>query len=106
MKRLVVALFLLFGSLGLFLFYSSFYIQLIIGVALLLTAVWYVPMVVGGLAIGAVGGFALHLLPGQMLLFYFRPWESGVSTAVRYHATESELLGIRVPIDNLRNNRP
>ncbi|KPM45155.1 hypothetical protein AK830_g1331 [Neonectria ditissima] len=68
MKRLIVAMFLFYGTFGLFLFYSSFYIQLVLGVGPLLTAVWYVPMVAGGLVIGAVGGFTLHLLPGQILL--------------------------------------
>lgn len=29
---------------------------------------WYVPMVLGGLALSTAGGFVLHLLPGRLLL--------------------------------------
>ncbi|KAF7557740.1 hypothetical protein G7Z17_g476 [Cylindrodendrum hubeiense] len=68
MKRLMVALFLLYGGFGLFLFYSSFYIQSVMGISSLLTAAWYTPLAVGGLLIGTVGGFTLHRLPGQLLL--------------------------------------
>lgn len=32
------------------------------------TAVWYIPMVLGGLIIGMSAGFTLHLLPGRILL--------------------------------------
>ncbi|KAH6663564.1 major facilitator superfamily domain-containing protein [Plectosphaerella plurivora] len=68
MKGIVVALFFGYGTFGLFLFYSSFYIELVLHKSPLLTAVWYVPMIVGGLIIGTVGGFTLHLLPGRVLL--------------------------------------
>ncbi|KAM5362168.1 hypothetical protein ACJZ2D_012690 [Fusarium nematophilum] len=68
MKRLMVALFLGFGTFGLFLFYSSFYIELVLHKSPLTTAVWYIPMIVGGLLIGTVGGFTLHFLPGRILL--------------------------------------
>ncbi|KAF5010080.1 hypothetical protein FDECE_3746 [Fusarium decemcellulare] len=68
MKRLVVALFFSYGTFGIFLFYSSFYIELVLHVSPLLTAVWYIPMIVGGLLIGTVGGFTLHHLPGRALL--------------------------------------
>ncbi|RSL46407.1 hypothetical protein CEP54_013874 [Fusarium duplospermum] len=68
MKRLVIALFLSYGTFGIFLFYSSFYIELVLHVSPLLTAVWYIPMIVGGLIIGTVGGFTLHHLPGRVLL--------------------------------------
>ncbi|CRK19166.1 hypothetical protein BN1723_011798 [Verticillium longisporum] len=68
MRVLVVALFFGYGTFGLFLFYSTFYIELVVGKPPLLTALWYVPMIVGGLVIGTVGGFTLHLLPGRVLL--------------------------------------
>ncbi|CAM1509495.1 Fc.00g032340.m01.CDS01 [Cosmosporella sp. VM-42] len=68
MKPFVVALFLSYGTFGLFLFYSSFYIELVLHKSPLVTAVWYIPMIVGGLIIGTVGGFTLHLLPGRILL--------------------------------------
>jgi MFS family permease len=68
MKKLVVALFFGYGAFGLFLFYSSFYIELVLHKSPLTTAVWYLPMIIGGLIIGTVGGFTLHLLPGRALL--------------------------------------
>ncbi|KAL4732640.1 hypothetical protein ACLX1H_001658 [Fusarium chlamydosporum] len=69
MKRFVAVLFMAFGTFGLFLFYSSFYMELVLHRSPLITAVWYIPMIVGGLIIGTVGGFTLHFLPGRMLLF-------------------------------------
>ncbi|KAJ0386926.1 hypothetical protein COL922a_003402 [Colletotrichum nupharicola] len=68
MKTLACALFFAYGTFGLFLFYSSFYIETVLHMSPLLTAVWYVPMILGGLVIGTVGGFTLHLLPGRVLL--------------------------------------
>ncbi|KAK1675282.1 major facilitator superfamily transporter [Colletotrichum godetiae] len=68
MKTLVAALFFAYGTFGLFLFYSSFYIETVLHMSPLLTAVWYVPLIVGGIMIGTVGGFTLHLLPGRVLL--------------------------------------
>ncbi|KAK1634108.1 major facilitator superfamily transporter [Colletotrichum phormii] len=68
MKTLVAALFFAYGTFGLFLFYSSFYIETVLHMSPLLTAVWYVPLIVGGVMIGTVGGFTLHLLPGRVLL--------------------------------------
>ncbi|KAM6514093.1 hypothetical protein FALCPG4_015257 [Fusarium falciforme] len=49
MKPLVVALFFAYGSYGLFLFYTSFYIELVLHKSPLQTALWYVPLIVGGL---------------------------------------------------------
>ncbi|KAF6816679.1 MFS multidrug transporter [Colletotrichum sojae] len=68
MKTLTVALFFAYGTFGLFLFYSTFYIETVLHMSPLLTAVWYIPMIVGGLVIATVGGFTLHLLPGRVLL--------------------------------------
>ncbi|KAF5001495.1 hypothetical protein FDECE_10933 [Fusarium decemcellulare] len=68
MAVLVVALFFAYGTYGIFLFYSSFYIELVLGKPPLQTAIWYVPLVVGGLVLGTVGGLTLHRLPGRMLL--------------------------------------
>ncbi|KAH7158973.1 major facilitator superfamily-domain-containing protein [Fusarium sp. MPI-SDFR-AT-0072] len=69
MNRLLAVLFMAFGTFGLFLFYSSFYMELVLHRSPLITAVWYIPMCVGGLIIGTVGGFTLHFLPGRVLLF-------------------------------------
>ncbi|ROT43773.1 MFS general substrate transporter [Sodiomyces alkalinus F11] len=68
MKRLVAALFCGYGTFGVFLLYSTFYIELVLHMSPLLTAVWYVPLIVGGLVIACLGGFTLHLLPGRVLL--------------------------------------
>ncbi|WYZ41161.1 hypothetical protein EsH8_V_000056 [Colletotrichum jinshuiense] len=68
MKTLVVALFFAYGTFGLFLFYSTFYIETVLDKSPLTTAAWYAPLIVGGVIIGTVGGFTLHLLPGRILL--------------------------------------
>ncbi|KAM0545022.1 hypothetical protein ACHAPJ_011532 [Fusarium lateritium] len=65
---LVVGLFFAYGTMGIFLFYSSFYIELVLGKGPLQTALWYIPMIVGGLFLGTIGGMTLHLLPGRILL--------------------------------------
>ncbi|KAF4809082.1 Drug resistance protein [Colletotrichum siamense] len=67
-KTLMLALWLTYGVFGLFLFYSSFYIERVLRASPLLTAAWYVPLAAGGVTIGLVGGFTLHLLPGRLLL--------------------------------------
>ncbi|PMB67866.1 Drug resistance protein [Beauveria bassiana] len=68
MKLLIVGLFFAYGTFGIFLFYSSFYLELVLEKSPLQTAVWYIPMIVCGLVLGAVGGLTLHLLPGRILL--------------------------------------
>ncbi|CAI4219631.1 unnamed protein product [Parascedosporium putredinis] len=68
MKLLIFALWLSYGSFGVFLLYSSFYIELVMHQTPMTTAVWYIPMVLGGLIIGMSAGFTLHLLPGRILL--------------------------------------
>ncbi|KAF4927941.1 Efflux pump terJ [Colletotrichum viniferum] len=64
----MLALWLTYGVFRLFLFYSSFYIELVLHVSPLLTATWDVPLAAGGVTLGLVGGFTLHLLPGRLLL--------------------------------------
>jgi MFS family permease len=68
MKPLAAALFLQYGTFGIFLFYASFYIEQVVGASPLLTAAWFAPMCVGGLILATVGGLILHLLPGRILL--------------------------------------
>ncbi|EDU43104.1 ProP Permease of the major facilitator superfamily [Pyrenophora tritici-repentis] len=68
MKTLTVALFLFYGTFGIFIFYASFYIEDVVGATPLLTATWFTPMCVGGLILSTVGGLILHLLPGRALL--------------------------------------
>jgi len=68
MKPLAIALFLQYGTFGIFLFYASFYIEEVVGASSLLTAAWFTPMCVGGLILTTIGGLILHLLPGRILL--------------------------------------
>lgn len=68
MKPLALALFFQYGTFGIFIFYASFYIEVVVGASALLTAAWFTPMCVGGLILVTVGGLVLHLLPGRMLL--------------------------------------
>ncbi|KAG7419443.1 putative MFS-type transporter [Fusarium oxysporum f. sp. rapae] len=68
MSRLVVALFISYGSFGLVLFYASFYIESVLYVGPLLTAAWFIPLAVGGFILAVVGGFVLHILSGRLLL--------------------------------------
>ncbi|KAK7211548.1 hypothetical protein V2G26_018726 [Clonostachys chloroleuca] len=77
MKALAVAQFGLYGTFGIFLLYSSFYLELVVGKSPLVTAVWFLPMIIGGLFIGTVGGLVLHRLHGTVLLCL-----SGVGTVV------------------------
>jgi MFS family permease len=68
MKPLALALFLEYGTFGIFLFYASFYIEQVVGASPLLTAAWFTPMCVGGLMLATIGGLVLHLLPGRIIL--------------------------------------
>ncbi|KAH8902995.1 MFS general substrate transporter [Coniochaeta sp. PMI_546] len=68
MTRLIVSLFFAYGAFGVFLLYSSFYIEDVMGLTPILTAVWFAPMAAGGIVLATVGGFTMHLLPGSILL--------------------------------------
>ncbi|KAL7769774.1 hypothetical protein ACKLNR_001158 [Fusarium oxysporum f. sp. zingiberi] len=68
MSRLVFALFMSYGSFGLFLFYASFYIESVLHIGPLLTAAWFIPLAAGGFILAIVGGFVLHILSGRLLL--------------------------------------
>ncbi|KAH8897296.1 major facilitator superfamily transporter [Thozetella sp. PMI_491] len=67
-KSLFLCLFLSYGLFGIYLFYASFYIETVLGIKPLLAAAWFVPMIVGGILIGFLGGFVLHRLSGTALL--------------------------------------
>ena len=68
MPALVAALFLTYGSLGIFLLYATFYMESVMGATPLQVVAWYVPMALGGCIISTFGGFVLHLLPGTVLI--------------------------------------
>ncbi|PHH84487.1 hypothetical protein CDD83_1860 [Cordyceps sp. RAO-2017] len=68
MKRMLCLLLLSWGVFSMYLFYSNFYIQLILGRSALITAVWYGPWAAGGLVLSLLSGSILHILPGRVLL--------------------------------------
>lgn len=68
LSALFVGLFFSDGVLGIFLLYSTLYMQDIMGASPLQVTAWYVPMSLGGVIISVVGGYVLHLLPGTLLM--------------------------------------
>jgi len=68
MPALMLALFLTYGSLGIFLLYATFYMETIMNATPLQVVAWYVPMALGGCLISTFGGLVLHLLPGTFLV--------------------------------------
>jgi hypothetical protein len=68
MKPLLVALFLFYGSLGVFILHASIYIEEILGASPLLAVAWYSPMAIGGCFIALVGGCIFHRISGTLLL--------------------------------------
>ncbi|KLO87663.1 unnamed protein product [Fusarium fujikuroi] len=71
MSRLVVALFVSYGSFSLVLFYASFYIESVLYIGPLLTTSWFIPLTAGGFILALVGGFVLRILNGRRLLIIF-----------------------------------
>lgn len=65
---LVMALLLLYGTMGIFLLYGTMYFQNVMGATPLQVVAWFTPMAVGGMLITLVEGFILHLVPGRILL--------------------------------------
>ncbi|KAI2622056.1 major facilitator superfamily-domain-containing protein [Xylaria nigripes] len=68
MKRLCVGLFCTYGVFGLFLFYSSYYIEIVLQTTPIQTAAWFTPLSVGGFLIAVCGGFVLHVISGRILM--------------------------------------
>lgn len=68
MSALISALFLTYGSLGIYLLYATFYMENVMGASPLKVVAWYVPMALGGCVISTLGGFVLHLVPGTILI--------------------------------------
>jgi MFS family permease len=68
MKPLVLALFLLYGTWGIFSVYGTLYFQHIMGATPLQVVAWYVPLGVAGLILSVIEGFILHMVPGRILL--------------------------------------
>lgn len=68
MTPLLLALFLLYGTWGIFSGYGTMYFQNIMSVGPLQIVAWYAPIGVAGLLFSVLEGFILHLVPGQILL--------------------------------------
>lgn len=65
---LLFALLFFYGTLGIVLLFGTQYFQYILHATPLLVVAWYIPMVLGGLALAMIEGFILHLVPGRILL--------------------------------------
>lgn len=70
MTPLCCALFLTYGSLGIFLLYATWYMQTVLNASPLLVVAWYTPMVIGGIIISTVGGVVLHMLSSTFLILF------------------------------------
>nr|XP_036577239.1 drug resistance protein [Colletotrichum truncatum]KAF6784178.1 drug resistance protein [Colletotrichum truncatum] len=68
MSPLLLALFLLYGTWGIFSVYGTLYFQNIMGASPLQVVAWYVPLGVAGLILSVIEGLILHLVPGRVLL--------------------------------------
>lgn len=87
MTPLLLALFLLYGTWGIFSVYGTLYFQNIMSASPLQIVAWYTPLGVAGLLMSVLEGFILHLVPGRVLLII-----SGLS------ALGSQLLIALVPV--------
>lgn len=68
MTPLLFALFLLYGTWGIFSVYGTLYFQNVMSASPLQVVAWYTPLGVAGLLISILEGFILHLVPGRILL--------------------------------------
>lgn len=68
MTPLVIALLFSYGTLGIFLLYSTFYMTDVMGGSPMQLVAWFTPMALGGCIISTVGGFVFHLIPGTIML--------------------------------------
>lgn len=68
MSPLILALFLLYGTWGIFSVYGTLYFQNIMSASPLQVVAWYVPLGLAGLILSIIEGFILHLVPGRVLL--------------------------------------
>ncbi|RPB16171.1 putative MFS multidrug transporter [Morchella conica CCBAS932] len=64
----VAAMFMQYGGLGIFLLYSTFYVDGVMGAGPLQIVAWFTPLFVGGMIIATVGGFVLHIISGTILM--------------------------------------
>ncbi|OIW33111.1 MFS general substrate transporter [Coniochaeta ligniaria NRRL 30616] len=70
MAVLFGCIFVVYGVFGIYLFYASFYIELVLGKSPFTTALWFAPWGIGGVILASTSGFILHLVPGRVLLIF------------------------------------
>jgi MFS family permease len=70
MKPLTIALFLNYGTFGIYLLYVTQYMEIFMGASPLQLVAWYLPMIFGGLLLSTTAGFVLHLVSGKALLVF------------------------------------
>ena len=70
MTPLIIALFFFYGTLGIFLLYTTFYMTDFMGASPLQLTAWFSPMATGGCIIATIGGLVLHIVPGQVLVVF------------------------------------
>ncbi|KAL3965596.1 hypothetical protein ACCO45_002600 [Purpureocillium lilacinum] len=70
MKRMLFCLLLSWGVFSVYLFYSNFYIETILGKSALVTAVWFAPWAASGVILSTFAGLILHVFPGRVLLIF------------------------------------
>lgn len=87
MTPLLIALFLLYGTWGIYSVYGTLYFQDIMSASPLQVVGWYAPLGIAGLLFSVLEGFILHLVPGRILLII-----SGLG------AVGSQLLLALVPV--------
>lgn len=68
MTPLIFGLLLSYGTLGVFLLYSTYYMTNIMGGTPMQLVAWFTPMALGGCIIATVGGLVLHIIPGTVML--------------------------------------
>ncbi|KAL1835428.1 hypothetical protein VTK73DRAFT_5657 [Phialemonium thermophilum] len=68
MKRMVLCLFVTYGVFGIYMFYSNFYLELVLHLSPLTTALWFAPWAAGGAILASTSGFVMHKIPGRILL--------------------------------------
>ncbi|KAE8354566.1 major facilitator superfamily domain-containing protein [Aspergillus coremiiformis] len=66
---LVISLFFLYGSLGIYLLYANLYMSEIMGAGPMQIVAWSAPMGVGGLILSITGGLIMHKISGTILMF-------------------------------------
>lgn len=68
MTPLFVAIFVLYGTLGIFLLFGTQYFRDIMGAGALQVVAWYTPMAIGGVCLAITEGLLLAVMSGRILL--------------------------------------